>query len=350
MGLPEILIEFKSKAVTAIQRSQKGIVALIVKDVADVGVLSYKGIEDVEDDTYEEKNTDYINKTFMGTPSKVIVINIGTDGTIAEGLTLIKNMKFNYLAVPFADEEDATAIASFIKGQRLNKKKTFKAVLPNIVADDEGIINFTAEEITVGDKVYTTAEYTARVAGAAAGLPFTRSLTYFVFPEVDSIKEKDEPDEAIDKGELILINDGEKIKIGRAVNSFTTFTVEKSKQFSKIKIVEGMDFVKDDIRDTFDNSYVGKVINNYDNKLLFLGAVNAYFQIIARDNILDINADNRAEIDFTAQRLYLQSIGVNVDDLSVQQILEYNTESTVFAFATIKFVDAMEDLFFDISV
>lgn len=350
IGLPEVLINFKSKAVTALKRSQKGVVALIIKDEATADVLSYKGVEDVASDYYNAKNTDYINKVFLGTPSKVIVVNIGTVGTIAEGLNLIKNLRFNYLAVPFATEEDTTAVASFIKSQRENKKKTFKAVLANNVADDEGVINFTAEEIKVGDKEYTTAEYTARVAGALAGLPFTRSFTYYVFPEVTSVKEKEDPDTSIENGELILIDDGEKIKVGRGVNSLTTFTVEKSKHFSKIKIVEGMDFVKDDIRDTFEDSYVGKVINNYDNKLLFLGAINAYFQVIAKDNILDVNTDNRAEINFTAQLLYLKSIGVNVDDLTVQEILEYNTESYVFAGAAVKFVDAMEDLVFDISV
>ena len=32
MGLPEILIEFKQRAETAVQRSQNGIVAMVLKD------------------------------------------------------------------------------------------------------------------------------------------------------------------------------------------------------------------------------------------------------------------------------------------------------------------------------
>ena len=32
MGLPEILIEFKAKAETAVKRSENGIVALILRD------------------------------------------------------------------------------------------------------------------------------------------------------------------------------------------------------------------------------------------------------------------------------------------------------------------------------
>ena len=37
MGLPEILIEFKTKAQTAVTRSQNGIVAVILEDSTKVG-------------------------------------------------------------------------------------------------------------------------------------------------------------------------------------------------------------------------------------------------------------------------------------------------------------------------
>lgn len=43
MGLPEILIEFKQRAETAVQRSENGIVAVILKDdtKSGEGYLSY---------------------------------------------------------------------------------------------------------------------------------------------------------------------------------------------------------------------------------------------------------------------------------------------------------------------
>lgn len=349
MGLPEIIIEFKSKAVSAIQRSEKGIVALIIRDTNNVDVEEYRALDEVVDGTFLDENRDYIAQAFMGTPTKVIVCNIGDEGAVSEGLQKLKTKKWNYLAVPFAETE-TTDIASFIKSQRLNEKKTYKAVLANEQADSEGVINFTTDEIKIGETVYSAAQYTPRIAGILAGLPFTRSATYFVLNEVESVKEHDDPDTAINNGELILINDGEKIKIGRGVNSLTEFTPEKSKSFSKITLVDKMDLVLDDIRSTFNDNWVGKVNNGYDEKLMFLSAVNAYFQGIANDGILDSNFDNRAEINFEAQRLYLQSIGVNVDDMTVQEILEYPTDSIVFASANVRFQDSMEDLFFDISV
>lgn len=47
MGLPEILIEFKSRAVSAIKRSEGGIVALILKDdTQEKDIVTLKDIGD----------------------------------------------------------------------------------------------------------------------------------------------------------------------------------------------------------------------------------------------------------------------------------------------------------------
>lgn len=166
------------------------------------------------------------------------------------------------------------------------------------------------------------------------------------------IKEHEDPDADIDNGELILVNDGEKIKIGRGVNSLTTTTATKGEEFKKIKIVDSVDLMRDDIRDTFETHYVGKVNNTYDNKILFLAAVNAYFRELERDDILDPAYRNIAEINIDAQRNYLASKeyttsdGRGVEDMTEQEIKEANTGSKVFAKAKVKFIDTMEDLEF----
>lgn len=355
MGLPEILIEFRTKAVSAVQRSARGIVALILKDDTNTSFDTkvYKSIDEVDSADWTATNKDYISLAFMGTPSKVIVERIDTTATdYNEALSRLKNKKWNYLAIPDIVTADVATIATWIKTERDVNKKTFKAVLPNHSADHEGIINFSTDNIKrVGvETPYTTAQYTARIAGILAGLPLNRSATYFVLSEVESIEESADPNADIDAGKLILINDGSKIKIGRAVNSLTSTTVEKGNVFKKTKVIEGVDLVRDDIRDTFESSYVGKVINNYDNKQLFFASVNAYFKTLAEEDVLDANYDNKAEIDVEAQRTYLQGIGVDVDSLTEQQIKEYNTDSKVFAKANVKFVDAMEDLQFTVNM
>lgn len=51
------------------------------------------------------------------------------------------------------------------------KRYIGKAVLPNVDADDEGVINFTATGIKVGSDEYETGEYCSRIAGVLAGTP-----------------------------------------------------------------------------------------------------------------------------------------------------------------------------------
>ncbi|WP_416141136.1 phage tail sheath subtilisin-like domain-containing protein [Lysinibacillus capsici] len=352
MGLPEINIEFIGKAVTAIKRSQLGIVALILKDdVQTADTVTYKSIEDVPTDGWSPGSLDYIHLAFMGTPSKIIIERLPTTAIdYNAALTRLNNKRFNYLAIPGIEDKDTTIIATWIKTKRENQKKTFKAVLPNNEADHEGIINFTTTGIKVGEKEYTTAEYTARIAGIMAGLPFTRSSTYFVLSEVDSINELEDPDKAVDDGELILINDGENIKIGRGVNSLTTTTGSKTEDFKSIRIMEVQDMIKDDIAMTFDKYYVGKLNNIYDNQVLFIRSINAYFAGLGDQEILDPNFENKAEVSVRKQRLAWEGIGTDTSEWDDQKVREMSFKRNVFLGGNIKIVDAMEDLDLDIAI
>lgn len=349
MGLPTIDIIFKTKSVNAVERSERGIVALILKD--DTGAFDtkeYRIVSEVKEEDWSVESLDLIKKTFLGNPSKLVVERMATDATSYNAaLERLKSKSFNYLAVP--DAAASEDVAQWVKGCRQNDGKTFKAVVSGHSADDEAIINFTASGVAVGGKVYTAAEYTCRIAGILAGLPFTRSATYYVLPEVEAISDSANPNADIDAGKLILINDGEKIKIARGVNSLTTTTTEKGEEFKKIKIVEGMDLIKEDITRTFEDEYVGKVNNSYDNQVLFLTAVNAYLKGLAGD-ILDPAYNNSVTIDTEAQRLAWEAIGVDTSHLTEQQLKEKSFRSQVFVKGNLKFLDSVEDLKFNISL
>lgn len=352
MGLPEILIEFKTQGLTAIQRSERGIVALILNDDTDTSfdTKTYTSPLEVDPEDWTATNLDYIKKAFEGIPARLIVERLAVAAADDNAAFVrLRDKKWNYIAIPGADASRQSDLATQVKSWRQVDGKTFKAVVSGVTADSEGVINFTASDIQVGERTYTGIEYTARIAGILAGLPLSRSATYYSLPEVDSIAAPDDPGADIDAGELVLIvEDGEAPKIARGVNSLTTTTATKGEEFKKIKIIEGVDMMKDDIRSTFNGSYVGKVINHYDNKVLFLAAVNAYFRELERIDVLDPFAGNLAEIDVVSQRNYLASKGVDVANMDEQQIKEYNTGSKVFIRAAAKFVDAMEDLYFTV--
>jgi hypothetical protein len=349
MGLPQVLIEFKAKADTAIKRSENGVVAVVLKDSANTtfDTKVYTKETDVVQSHWSAASKDYLRLIFLGSPSRVIVERIGTADAVSVALDRLKNKAFNYLCMPGASTNDTNNAAVWLKAQRDSDKKTYKAVLAN-AANNEGIVNFCTEGIKVGNKTYTAAEYCCRIAGLLAGLPLTRSATYAVLPEAESINESTSPDTDIDAGKLILINDGVKIKIARGVNSLVTLSGDKTEDMKKIKIIEGLDIIRDDIRSTFEAQYVG-TNNSYDNKCLFIAAVNQYFKLLVQQGVLYDKYDNYAEIDIAAQTEWLMQ-QTDISSWDEEQIKTADTKSTIFAAANIKLQDSIEDLRFSISI
>lgn len=355
MGLPSINISFKNVAETALRRSQRRVVAVILKDSA----AGTAGVHVMTDETQipadlSAVNKDHLSKTFIGyvnKPSKVIAYVLGTDATdLSEALNYMATQKLNYLVgSPDCSEEDAAQISTWIKAQRADKR-TPKAVLPNSASDDEGIINFTTEEIKVGDSIYTTAAYCGRIAGLLAGTPPTVSSTYAVLPEVTDVKRltEAEMDAAVDAGQFILFHDGEKVKVGRGVNSLTTITENKNDSFKKIKIVEAVDSMEDDLRLLTQDSYIGKYGNTYDNKCLLITAVKEYLTQMETNGLLVVGR-SVVEIDIDAQDSYLKTKGIDTSSMTEQEIKTADTDSHVFLRGTVGILDTIEDINLDIT-
>lgn len=350
MGLPNINIEFKSQAISAIKRSAKGIVAIILRDAT----AAVQGVHVLTNSTQIPAelgavNKAYIAQAFIGyinPPRKVIVYVVGAEAAdLSEALNYLATQTFDYLAgPPDCDATEATEIASWIASQRADDF-TPKAVLPGKAADNEAIENFTTDEIKVGATQYATAGYCARIAGLIAGTPMTISCTYAPLPEVTDVKRltKAEMDASIEAGEFIIFHDGEKVKVGRGVNSLQTTTQDKGETFKKIKIVEAVDMIKNDIKMTAQDSYIGKYANDYDNKCLLISAISGYFTQLELDGILQAGSSS-VGIDLAAQEAYLQSVGVDTSKMTEQEIKEANTADKVFLRASIKILDAIEDI------
>lgn len=377
-GAPSVIITFKTKAMTAITRSARGIVVMILKNETEnkMGYYKINDVTDIPDTGLTDANVDLIKKCLLGTPLRVLVYTIpnegveGADITQADVLKKTANIKWNYICSPTGSAQDMEDLASWIKAIRNNKSKTFKAVVADQAADDKGVINFCTGNIKVENPnytgpavgaaavgqsqlsedayiTYTAAQYTARIAGILAGLPLDRSATYYQLAEVVSCDTYEDIDTLIDQGQLLLFDeqDDDGVKIARACNSLTTFTTDVGSDFRYIKIVEAVDMIKDDIRDTYKSSYVGKYINDYDHKMLFIAAIMIYFEGI-KGNVLDNSQTvvNTVDIDEDAQKNYAKLHGDDPSQMTVHQIREYNTGTKVMLAGRITPVNAMEDL------
>lgn len=425
LGLPQVIINFTSQAATAITRSSRGVVALIMNDgnvSDDDGVIKYTITDTTDIPTdISDSNVDLIKKCLLGTPLKVYALMIppathneerevsqevevqsdvvvtdsvtGATDTVTSTVTVtqtttqtvvvnatvtqatalksIANARVNYICHPTGTAQDQQDLATWVKLQRNNRRRTCKAVVANHAADSQGVINFTTKgiklvnpayadalELADGDEVdvpqyltYTTTQYTARIAGILAGVSLDRSVTYYELPEVVSVDEYNDIDASIDNGELCLFDeqDDNGVKIARGVNSLVTFTSETGSDFRFIKNIEGIDLIQTDIAENFKNNYLGKVLNSYDNKQLFISAVHTYFSGLA-GTVLDPNADNHLEIDAAANLDYAKSQGADVDNLTEAQILQYPTGVNVFLTGSVKLLNTMEDLKLTISL
>ncbi len=376
---PEINISFTEKGASAIARGSRGVVLLGVKDEIlaplknPVVVTSTGDIPSALDDTTKAQ----IKLALMGyqtAPIKVLVygMGIGKDAdseAVGAAYTAAqeawKHIKFDYLAIPTVSTDGKTQeIATWVKSMRTAKKR-IKAVLPNMDADNEGVINYTvnknvyAENITNEDGTtsrvkteYTAEQYCARIAGLLCGTPLTISATYAPLRELDDCERKEDIDEAVGNGEFIVFYDGEKVKTSRAVNSFVTTVQGKGDSYKKCKIIDCMDLIADDLENAIEDDYLGKYSNSYDNKCVLIAAIKMYFKQLNIDGIV---ADNfSVEFDIDAIKVYLIGKGKYTEEelaaLDDAAIAKLDTGSRVMLKANVTILDAMEDVDLPIAI
>ena len=137
LGLPNFNFIFQSKGVSAIERSARGIVAVILKDDTEGEEQNvYNKVDDVDFTQWTEDNYNYLKLIYEGAPSKVIAMRVATNVESYNAvLKKLKDLKWNYLCIPGIKAADTTMIGAWIKQYRNDEKKTFKVVLPHYAGD-----------------------------------------------------------------------------------------------------------------------------------------------------------------------------------------------------------------------
>ena len=349
MGLPIIDISFKQLAKSAAARSQRGIVALILKDTTKASLTVFD--EGDIPASLTEANQALIKDVLKGSPNKIELFVLGSDSEISEALTYFEGVEFNLMCMPQSESSDVTAIKAFIKKMNDVVKYKCDAILANEKADSEAIINYTAKDIVVNGEEVTTANHTARMAGLIEGTQLHQSITFAVLNDVDSIENltKEQADSRIDNGELILVREMGKVRVARGVNSLTTLTDVKGNAFQKIKLRKTLNLIHNDLRRVIVEKYIGKVPNNYDNKCVLITEIKNYLDELATEQLIE--KVNTVGVDLVAQKKWLKdNTNLDVNNMSEQEIKEANTQSNVFIAISLKVVDAMEDIVVSVEI
>ncbi len=366
MGLPNIQIQFTETSRTILPRSERGIVLVIAETSSTTEPLRYEFTKVPETTTLSAKSAKglaYAKTALFAGAKKVIVHLVNGDHTLSDVLTAEKSTKYNYLVFPEAETSEKAAIVTYINDERTagkaRKAVLFDAGTPN----SSGVINFTTVKVNVDKGAFggafssigtdkTTyyevggADYTARIAGTLAGLSLAMSSTYYALSDLLDCEASTDPDADIDAGKLILVNDSEKVKIGRGVNSNTS----GAESFKKIKLVDGMDLILEDIKKIFNDEFVGKVTASYENKLIFINAINKIYFKGLLSSVLDPNYDNSVGLDLEAIKEFIEAKGDNPDNYTDAELKAYPTGTTLFLTGKIRLLDALEDLTLNINL
>ena len=180
MGLPELTFALKKAADNVATRVSAGIVAMILRDAKANGLHTINRESDIPSELGVD-NINAIKRAMVGyitKPAVIYVSVISAEADISTGFQALAAHSYDYLVGPVDMEaDDAETLSDLVKAQRV-KRYIGKAVLPNVTADDEGVINFVATGMKAGDTSFTTAAYAGRIAGVLAGTPSDCSATY----------------------------------------------------------------------------------------------------------------------------------------------------------------------------
>lgn len=292
--LPGAYLNFLTNAPLSITVGDRGTVVLLQEmSVGLVGEMYVITATDTSQYPVGITTTDklLINDALKGAQT-VIVYNLGDEHTelvITTALAALKTVDFNVLVYPYTGvgfTAQQLAIATWIKVMRNDEGIKIQGVLADYVADSESIINVTQGVELADGTILTPAQCTAWVGGQTAGASISKSNTgqkYVGAIDVSPRMTKTEMEAAITAGEFIFkVDTAQNVTAVYDINSLTTITVDKGKQFTKNRVIRTIDGINNDITEIFESNYVGKVNNNADGRSLLRATLIEYFNELQR--------------------------------------------------------------------
>lgn len=356
--LPKIMITFQQLATSFIQRSERGIAVLIVRDdTPGTGgtFFQYGDATQVSGTEFTEANQQYILDALSFGPLRVSVVKIGTEQALADAAAIFTQYeKTGWITFAEGKSEDWTDLASWIKA-REGEMKSWKAVCFNTTPPDSmHIVNVGTESVTFADErgEATGEKYCASLAGLLASCNVVRGATNKLCPNLVRVTVPEDPDSVVGAGKFLLVNDDDEVRVGVDVNSLTTTDGStKTEDMKYIETVEAMDLMRDDIAQTFRDEYLGNYRNSKANQMLFISAVNYYFDGLAADNILNPEHNNAAAIDVTSQRnAWIGSGKSEAADWDDATVMATPFKRTVFLTGDVQILGSMGSLQFAVTL
>lgn len=253
-----------------------------------------------------------------------IPLTNGADGAATnqdylDYLAAVEVYDFNTMALPVSDETLKGAYTSFCKRLRDDEGKKIQIVVANYpLADYEGVISVKNGVILSDGTTLTAEQCTAWVAGATAGAQVNESLTYLAYDGAVDVSPRYTNSQiitALQNGEFVFTPNNNRALVEQDINTLTSFTPTKGKQFSKNRVIRVLDSINNDFVRIFSDFYLGKVSNNVDGRNLLKGECINYLEMLQGieaiqnfDSQADIIVQQGAEQDSVYIEVYIQPV------------------------------------------
>src|SRR5690606_33375533 len=241
-----------------------------------------------------------------------------TNADYMDYLEAIELHEFNTMAAPIEGGETLKGVfVSFVRRLREEEGKKIQVVLPNYpIADYEGVISVKNGVVLSDGTVVNNVQATAWVAGATAGANVNESLTYTAYDgaiDVDTRYTHTEIVRALQNGEFLFVPSDGRAIVEQDINSFTSYTPNKGKHFSKNRVIRVLDSIANDLKHRFEQTFIGKVGNTEDGRNLLKNEIINYLNALQNIGAIqnfdpqnDIQVLPGNEIDSVYVELYVQ--------------------------------------------
>lgn len=196
-----------------------------------------------------------------------------------------------------------------------------RAVIPNttgVAYNYEGVSTVLNGYVLNDGTVISPNIAAARFAGMSASATPDQALTYTQLDDAVEASPKlnnDKTIEALSAGQIVFTTlAGSRVVIEQDINSLTKFTSEKSRDFSKNRIIRTLDEICTNTTQTFETSFLGKVSNNEYGRDLFKANRVSYLSDLESRNMIrdfdpnDLSLAQGNDKDAVSMELYVTPV------------------------------------------
>ena len=248
----------------------------------------------------------------------------GVNGTVTDStaypamFNLLEMANWQTLAV-FSDSSTYKAsTVAFIENLRNEEGRYVQAVIGSYdAADSEGIINNVCGAVINGVS-FSLYDMCAIVAGMTAGAEINESNTAKVIEGATSIvgaMTDSQIKTALANGKFVLsVSASGNIKVEQDINSLHNYSQEQNYSFSKNRVIRVLDEIGTTVKETWEDTYMGKVDNNDAGRRLFKSDIIVYMTELMRIGAIqefetdDIDVRQGTELDAVIIDLYVKPV------------------------------------------